>query len=290
MTMRINNRNKLLAAFFIFTLTTLACAILTPGTGEATRSNEQLFQGVDYIKDVQTEPRDMVIHIVKINVAKGGIRPIVTPPDRPKSDQPYDARTTSEFAKKFNVQLAINGSGFRPWYDYKLFYFPHSGDRVSPLGTTISDNFSFNAAEDQELPLLMFGGTRPVEIGYIASKADYAVAGTRMLVENGEIVEGLDNRKLAPRTTAGVDKKGHTLIIVIVDGRQAGYSDGITLKEVAQILVEYGAERALELDGGGSSTLILNKDGNPVALNSPIHRGIPGTERPVANHIGFRIK
>ncbi|HAY84194.1 MAG TPA: hypothetical protein DCY42_04510, partial [Chloroflexi bacterium] len=254
------------------------------------RSTEQLYKGVTYIKEVRTDPRDMVIHILKINVARGGIRPLVTPPDRPKSDQPYNARTTSEFAKKFKLQLAINGGGFRPWYDYKLFYFPHSGDKVSPLGTTISENFSFNASEDQELPLLMFGGTRPVEIGYIASKAEYAVSGTRLLVDNGEITEGLDSRKLAPRTTAGVDKKGQTLIIVIVDGRQSGYSKGITLKEIAQILLENGAERALELDGGGSSTLVLNRDGNPVVLNSPVHRGIPGIERPVATHIGFSIK
>ena len=288
--MRINLNLKLLASVFVLLVVGIACALLSTSSAESARSTEQLYKGVTYIKEVRTDPRDMVIHILKINVARGGIRPLVTPPDRPKSDQPYNARTTSEFAKKFKLQLAINGGGFRPWYDYKLFYFPHSGDKVSPLGTTISENFSFNASEDQELPLLMFGGTRPVEIGYIASKAEYAVSGTRLLVDNGEITEGLDSRKLAPRTTAGVDKKGQTLIIVIVDGRQSGYSKGITLKEIAQILLENGAERALELDGGGSSTLVLNRDGNPVVLNSPVHRGIPGIERPVATHIGFSIK
>ncbi|MEJ2513240.1 MAG: phosphodiester glycosidase family protein, partial [Anaerolineales bacterium] len=45
-----------------------------------------------------------------------------------------------------------------------------------------------------------------------------------------------------PRTTAGVDKKGHTLIFVIVDGRQSGYSKGITLIEIAQILIENGVK------------------------------------------------
>lgn len=288
--MRITLNLKMLASVLVLLIVGIACALITTSSAEPARSTEQLYKGVTYIKEVRTNPRDMVIHIVKINVARGGIRPLVTPPDRPKSDQPYNARTTSEFAKKFKLQLAINGGGFRPWYDYKLFYFPHSGDKVSPLGTTISENFSFNASEDQELPLLMFGGTRPVEIGYIASKAEYAVSGTRLLVDNGEITEGLDSRKLAPRTTAGVDKKGQTLIIVIVDGRQSGYSKGITLKEIAQILLENGAERALELDGGGSSTLVLNRDGNPVVLNSPVHRGIPGIERPVATHIGFSIK
>lgn len=288
--MRIKFHSRVFIMLLILITMSVSCAIFSGGSGDPVRSQEELFKGVTYIKEVRTEPRDMVIHIVKINVSRGNIKPIVTPPDNPKSDRPYDARTTSDFAQKFNVQLAVNGSGFRPWYDYKLIYYPHSGDKVSPLGTTISKDFSFNAVEDEELPLLMFGGTRPVEIGYIASKAKYAVAGTRMLVENGEVVEGLDSHELDPRTTAGVDKKGHTLIFVIVDGRQSGYSKGITLKEIAQILIENGAQSALELDGGGSSTLVVNPDGSPTVLNSPIHRGIPGTERPVANHIGFYIK
>ncbi len=281
---------KLLTAIIILILASIACATLSGSTAEPVNTKEQLFDGVTYIKEIRTSPREMVIHILKINVAKGTIRPLVTPADRPNGNRPYDARTTSEFAKQFKVQIAINGSGFRPWYDYKLIYSPHSGDKVSPLGTTISENFEFNAGQDQELPLLMFGGTRPVEIGYIASKAKFAVSGTRMMVENGEVVADLDNRQIAPRTTAGVDKQGHTLIIVIVDGRQSGYSKGITLKEVAQILIDHGAEHALELDGGGSSTLVLNRDGSPVVLNSPVHQGIPGRERPVANHIGFFIK
>jgi hypothetical protein len=287
--MRIKLQTRVLILLLTMIIFSVSCATFSGGSDDPVRSQEELFKGVTYIKEIRSKPRDMVIHIVKINVSQGNIKPIVTPPDNPKSDQPYNARTTSDFAEKFDVQLAVNGSGFRPWYDYKLIYYPHSGDKVSPLGTTISKEFSFNAVEDEELPLLMFGGTRPVEIGYIASKAKYAVAGTRMLVENGELVDGLDNHELDPRTTAGVDKKGHTLIFVIVDGRQSGYSKGITLKEIAQILIENGAERALELDGGGSSTLVVNKDGSPTVLNSPIHRGIPGTERPVANHIGFYI-
>lgn len=266
-----------------------ACATFSSDSAEPARSKEQLFPGVTYIKEVRTEPRDMVLHILKVNIASGSVRPFVTPADHPKSDQPYDARTTSEFAKKFKVQLAINGSGFRPWYDYKLFYFPHSGDQVSPLGTTISDNFSFSSGQDEELPMLMFNGKRPVDIGYINANADYIVSGTRMLVENGEMVADLDDSQVAPRTTAGIDKQGHTLIIVIVDGRQSGYSKGITLKEIAQILIDNGADRALELDGGGSSTLVINRDGSPVVLNSPVHNGVPGKERPVANHIGFFI-
>jgi hypothetical protein len=47
----------------------------------------------------------------------------------------------------------------------------------------------------------------------------------------------------------------------------------------------------MNLDGGGSSTLVIEgEDGQPVILNSPIDHYIPGTERPVANHLGIYIK
>ncbi|MEJ2759409.1 MAG: phosphodiester glycosidase family protein, partial [Anaerolineales bacterium] len=199
-------------------------------------------------------------------------------------------RTVSEFAEEFNVQLAINGSPFRPWYDHKIVYYPHDGDPVSPLGRTITDNLFYDPEVDHMFPLLTFGGTRPVDIGYIDADVKYAVSGTRMLVENGEVVEGLDDSDLAPRTAAGIDNAGHNLTIIIVDGRQIGYSRGATIRELAQLLKDNGAVTALELDGGGSSTLVVNTGDGYTVLNSPIHRGIPGNERPVATQIGFYIQ
>lgn len=284
------NKTRLLLAVLVLILTGLACGALTNG-GEPQRTTEQLFPGVTYIKEVRTEPRRMVVHIVKMNLAKGGIKPLVTPADRPDGGRPFDARTTSEFAKQFGVQLAINGGGFRPWHDYKLLYYPHSGDKVSPLGSVISENFSFDAAEDEELPLVLFGGKRPIEIGYIQGQADYAVSGVRMLVDDGEIVSGLNGRETAPRTAVGNNKAGQQIIIVVIDGRQTGYSKGATLQELAQILLDNGAYDGLEMDGGGSSTLVVNPRNNPAqVLNSPVHQGVPGRERPVATHIGFFIK
>lgn len=271
---------------------TMVCAILFGAGSLVTDSDstEQLFPGVSYTKDVRTSPRRMVVHIVTINVAKSGIRPFVTPADRPKSDEPYNARTTTEFMQEFDVQLAINGSGFTPWYDNTLTYYPHSGDPVAPLGTTISDGFNFMYEGSDQRPLIKFGGNRPVDIGYIDGSAEYAVSGIRMLIEKGEILSGLDTAQTAPRTAAGISENGQKMIIVVVDGRQPFHSRGATNQELAEILLENGAYYALELDGGGSSTLVVERNGRPVVLNAPIHRHIPGLERPVANHIGFYLK
>ena len=78
-----------------------------------------------------------------------------------------------------------------------------------------------------------------------------------------------------------------TLLIVVVDGRQPNYSDGVTLPELADMIIEYEGYNALNLDGGGSSTLVVEgTDGQPLQLGSAIHTRLPASERPVANHLG----
>ena len=118
-----------------------------------------------------------------------------------------------------------------------------------------------------------------------------AISGDRMIVRGGKPVAGLDDTTPAPRTAIGLDGSGERLIIIVVDGRQPLYSSGATLKELADYMVLYGAETALNLDGGGSSTLVFEGlFGTARVVNSPIHTRIPGRERPVGNHLGIFIK
>ncbi|MGQ9730799.1 MAG: phosphodiester glycosidase family protein [Candidatus Zipacnadales bacterium] len=60
----------------------------------------------------------------------------------------------------------------------------------------------------------------------------------------------------APRSAVGIMPNGDALLMV-VDGRQAGYSAGMTLGELAEALVKLGVKDAMNLDGGGSSTLVV---------------------------------
>ena len=59
-----------------------------------------------------------------------------------------------------------------------------------------------------------------------------------------------------PRTAAGLARSGRRLILVVVDGRQMPYSDGMSLRELANLMLALGARDAINLDGGGSSTLV----------------------------------
>lgn len=60
-----------------------------------------------------------------------------------------------------------------------------------------------------------------------------------------------------PRTAVGVTGTG-TLLLVVVDGRQGSYSAGMTLVELADLMLSLGARDAVNLDGGGSSAMMLN--------------------------------
>jgi hypothetical protein len=77
-----------------------------------------------------------------------------------------------------------------------------------------------------------------------------------------------------PRTAVAVREDG-IVLLVVVDGRQEGYSVGMSLAELTDLLLELGARDALNLDGGGSTTLVTER--------GIINRPSDPEERPVAN-------
>jgi len=80
-----------------------------------------------------------------------------------------------------------------------------------------------------------------------------------------------------PRTLAGVRADGK-LLLVTVDGRRPGWSTGLTLFEAARLMRSLGARDALNLDGGGSSTMTVRGE----VVNRPSDRG---GERRVSNAV-----
>jgi exopolysaccharide biosynthesis protein len=85
-----------------------------------------------------------------------------------------------------------------------------------------------------------------------------------------------------PRTAAGLARDGRELILVVVDGRQKPYSDGMTLRELAELFRSLGASQALNLDGGGSSTFVLADSTAPNGLRI-MNRPSDKVERAVGN-------
>jgi len=88
-----------------------------------------------------------------------------------------------------------------------------------------------------------------------------------------------------PRTAAAVSEDGNTLILAVADGRQSSFSVGIYQDEMADILMSYGGYNALDLDSGGSATMVINGmvTNHPSDYANP--DGTGGVERHVANSL-----
>lgn len=164
----------------------------------------------------------------------------------------------------------------------------HPGDPVSfvlavaPVGQTGA------ALQVASLPrtrgdLPSRSGTGVSRLAYVWAGVTSAVGGGPRLLVDGQVsvdwaAEGFEAGfadSLNPRTAVGTSRDGRHLFLVTVDGRQA-FSKGVSLAGMAQILRRYGAWNAINLDGGGSTTLAA--DG--LTVSSP---GGDGAERPVAD-------
>jgi exopolysaccharide biosynthesis protein len=100
------------------------------------------------------------------------------------------------------------------------------------------------------------------------------------ILEDSEVVDGIEDVEVdtnvgnhsiqgdQPRTAVGVIDANH-LVFVVVDGRSPGYSEGVTLPELADIFQDLGATTAYNIDGGGSSTLYFDGE----VVNDPLGKG-----------------
>lgn len=126
------------------------------------------------------------------------------------------------------------------------------------------------------------------------------VGGYPELLDEGTLVGDLlvsENPSFAatrhPRTAVGFDPRRDVLWLVVVDGRQGGYSSGMTLPELAEVFETLGVPEALNLDGGGSSVMVVggrtasrpsDEDGERAVVNALMLRRdagfcVPGRQR-----------
>ena len=118
-----------------------------------------------------------------------------------------------------------------------------------------------------------------------------AVGGFPVLARDSMEVPGLDSAGAAtfapvrhPRTMIGIAARGRRLLFVTIDGRQPGYSAGTTNRETARIALALGATEAINLDGGGSTTMVVARArGDSTTFEVVNKPSDPQGERPVGN-------
>ncbi len=117
------------------------------------------------------------------------------------------------------------------------------------------------------------------------SEIDFGISGGGEILRNGKIVyNGLIFKDRNPRTVVGVDKDKKNVFIMCIDGRNK--SIGMTHDETGVLLLEYGVYDAIHLDGGGSTTIVVKREGQeqPSLQNVPSDSG----QRQVANALAIK--
>lgn len=219
------------------------------------------------------------IHLVRVDLSSAEIALYATK----EEDRGI---TTGQYALTLDAQVAINGDSFAV-----------AGYR--PRGLAIGDSTAWtNTADDHASAVfhLRRVGERTVaaisppeqlvDPSQLPDGTQGAISGRPLLVRAGAVETQFDCNDpvtvactRAPRTGAALTADGNTLLVVTVDGWQAG-SVGMTAAELAGFLRARGAHNAVAFDGGSSSTMIL--DG--ALASSPSD----GVQRTVANHLGIK--
>ncbi len=167
-------------------------------------------------------------------------------------------------AKGVDVIAAVNGDFFNIASDY------------SPLGLTIKEGKSIRANPDRPFCAFTYDGRLVIGLsGALPENREEirtSVGGSNVIIYDGipyDIGAKTDFGDTShPRTLAGVRADG-TIILAVIDGRQPSLSNGAPLGQCARFMMELGAEYAINLDGGGSSTMVVKRGAIYNVKNSP---------------------
>ena len=206
---------------------------------------------------------------------------ILTPEDAAEKGETRSARV-SRFAEDQNVLAAMNAAPYGP-----VDILNRQNRPCDIAGIFINEGRILSQ------PIPSYDAFYILEDGsFLIASQETIPPGVQTGIGGFHIVlkEGLAVRKQGirhPRSVIGLSAEGNILYLAVFDGRQPDCA-GMTGLELGLWMKWLGAEDALNMDGGGSSCLVLNTGVEPEVLNTPIHRGRPGLERAVASHIGIR--
>lgn len=237
------------------------------------------------IKSFKLEkPRKLSIHVVKVDLSNPKVYLVVNSKPREWGEfMPYPADRkietkrmrvwdfTQEKRKEgHNIRLAVNASPWGPWGDPKVRHLFANG-----VGLLVSNGEVLATPHGKKakgVPALIVRDNGKADLITFKQGDDpkgikLAVSGFSFILTKGELMK--PDKPLHPRTFYGLSQDRNTLYIGVVDGRQKGFSEGMTCHEGGQLMKYLGAFDAVNMDGGGSTTLVTCKSGKNKLINSP---------------------
>ncbi|MCX8157832.1 MAG: phosphodiester glycosidase family protein [Verrucomicrobiae bacterium] len=296
----------------LWPLLALAALVLTlPAAGQITSTPwKPIFKGIDLAYGTNAagwSGNQHVVRALRVDLQDPDVRIFTTPPNTnnwlANSRETYSHRT-GNFLRENQLRVAINGAHFGG----NTAYSAPDGSATWIHGPAISQGVLVSPADTSvdALSLLYFTTNMVPEFipyngqGFSDTNGIYtAIPGMYPLVVNGVNVgwDYLNNNdtthRVQPRTAIGISADRRYVIMLVIDGRQSD-SDGAKDYETADWLIRFGAYNGMNLDGGGSTCMVMaNECGDPVILNDPsIYYATGGqtTMRSVGHNIGFYAK
>jgi hypothetical protein len=277
---------------FLFTVATANALIVT-------NAWMPIFKGIDHTTAQMIpdgiDPQLQAVNAMRIDLHDPDLQMFSDPPCTNCFGYETLGLTTSGFLKAYGVQAAVNANFYSPCCSatpgtpMDVFGLSISKGRVVSAQEPLTDNTALLFRTNKQV-IIVNTNWPPTNTAGIYT----AVCGHYPLVINGVNI-GNDATSpisgLQPRNAAGVSRDGRYLYLVTIDGRQPSYSDGAIDEQTAAWLIRFGAYNGINLDGGGSTTMVMaDCAGNPIQLNVPIDQGIPHHERVIGNHLGVFAK
>ena len=245
--------------------------------------------------------------LVKVNLADPRVRVAVALADDrdPDGAGPCAGQleTTSQVARKHNFDITINASFFaaptaREIAGQKVHYFV--GNCAWPEGWHYSNGKLFGEPKTARFRSTMIVHrdktvTMVDALAALPADTQFAISGSAMMLKNGMVTPPVKDEARHPRSAVGLSADARTLYIIAVDGRQEPHSRGATLAELANIFIQFGAHSAINLDGGGSTSLVIKDpaSGGFAIANQPSDTSVLKlplrVERPVVDVVGISI-
>jgi exopolysaccharide biosynthesis protein len=268
------------------------------------------FKGIDHsvgtnIADI-TIPRRQVAHCFRVDLLDPDVRLFTTPPapSYVRGTRETLFLSVSNFLKEQKLAVASNcnfydsnsgtdvGSEGVPGWVYGLQVCTGAVVSLPESGPDSNGRHAAILFTTNNQPIIAFHNRPP---GASLEGIYTAVSGYYPILSNGVNIGAAARSAYPdssihdpqPRTVFGVSGDKRYLLVMTIDGRQSGYSEGALDAESAAWMIQFGAADAINMDGGGSVALYRSDcEGNPMAVNHSSYVGSRGRERYIGSHFG----
>ncbi|MCX6227308.1 MAG: phosphodiester glycosidase family protein [Bacteroidia bacterium] len=234
--------------------------------------------------ETRAAPRPLKIYYLRLDLSCPDLEVVTMTGADPDGNVPAESTLTlpGDLVSSFRAMAAINANAFAGLpgteNDNKGWYLDRP---VMVLGMAVTDGRVISRKENGRITFWIDSEKHP-HIGEPkpGDSIRQAVSDwSSPLILNGRIIPDSTFTTLHPRSALGFDDSGKWLLLVVVDGRQPGFSEGINLYELAALFNSKGCTQSINLDGGGSSIMLIRKPNRKIeTVNSPsgiLHRPVP---------------